>query len=167
MQKGGVEAVNTALPRVYFPRSVVAVSSEAESLKALETLDPAATGVVLGPAQQVQQDANAQAGVTAHTEGSYRVRYSAASPSLLKLAVSWYPGWHATLNGRELPVLRVDHALVGVVAPAGQGEVEFRFESQRFTTGLAISTVGAIGLIAVAVLTGRKPPRPASPADAG
>ncbi len=120
------------LPRAYFPKAVADVSSLAESRQALETLDPAAQSVVLLPHSPVRQDPAATASVVSYDEQSYRIRYHAASPSLLKLSVAWYPGWRATLNGGELPVVRVDHALMGAVVPAGDGEVEFRFHSNYF-----------------------------------
>jgi uncharacterized membrane protein YfhO len=112
----------------------------------LETLDPRAQSVVLLPHSAIRQDPAATASVVSYDEQSYRIRYHAASPSLLKLSVAWYPGWRATLNGGDLPVVRVDHALMGAVAPAGDGEVEFRFRSNYFAAGLAITLVAALGL---------------------
>ena len=135
----------TALPRAYFPRAVRDVLSEAESRAALESLDPSANSVVLTPHSEIRQDSAATATVTASEESRYRIHYHAASPSLLKLSVSWYPGWHAHAAGREMPVLRVDHALMGVVAPTGEGEVEFQFGSTYFGAGLALSMAGLLG----------------------
>jgi hypothetical protein len=136
----------SVLARAYFPKAVADVSSLAESRQALETLDPRAQSVVLLPHSPVRQDPAATASVVSYDEQSYRIRYHAASPSLLKLSVTWYPGWRATLNGGELPVVRVDHALMGVVVPAGDAEVEFRFHSNYFGAGLAITLMAAMGL---------------------
>ena len=102
--------------------------------------------MVLLPHSPVRQDPAATASVISYDEQSYRIRYHAASPSLLKLSVTWYPGWRATLGGGELPVVRVDHALMGAVVTAGDGEVEFRFHSNYFAAGLAITLVAALGL---------------------
>ena len=146
MTTGSPGSNPSVLPRAYFPKAVADVSRLAESRQALETLDPRAQSVVLLPHSPVRQDPAATASVVAYDEQSYRIRYHAASPSLLKLSVAWYPGWRATLNGGELPVVRVDHALMGVVVPAGDGEVEFRFHSNYFGAGLAITLVAALGL---------------------
>jgi hypothetical protein len=146
MTTGHLDPNPSVLPRAYFPKAVADVGSPAESRQALETLDPSAQSVVLLPHSPVRQDAAATASIASYDEQSYRVRYHAASPSLLKLSVAWYPGWRATLNGGELPVLRVDHALMGAVVPAGDGEVEFRFHSNYFGAGLAITLVAALGL---------------------
>jgi hypothetical protein len=143
---GGLDTNLAVLPRAYFPKAVADASSLAESRQALETLDPAARSVVLLPHSPIRQDPAATASVVFHDEQSYRIRYHAASPSLLKLSVDWYPGWRATLGGGELPVVRVDHALMGAVVPAGDREVEFRFHSNYFAPGLAITLVAALGL---------------------
>jgi hypothetical protein len=146
MTTGNLDSNPSVLPRAYFPKAVVDVSSLAESRQALEELDPAAQSVVLLPHSPIRQDAAATASVISYDEQSYRIRYHAASPSLLKLSVTWYPGWRATLGDGELPVVRVDHALMGAVVPAGDGKVEFRFHSNYFAAGLAITLVAALGL---------------------
>ncbi len=147
MTTGSLDPNPSVLPRAYFPKAVADVSSLAESRQALETLDPRAQSVVLLPHSPVRQDPAATASVISYDEQSYRIRYHAAWPSLLKLSVAWYPGWRATLNGGELPVVRVDHALMGAVVPAGDGEVEFRFHSNYFAAGLAITLIAALGLL--------------------
>jgi len=78
-----------------------------------EKLDPAAGSIVLGAHPAIEQDPRASVLVVASDEESYRLHYQAESPSLLKLSVAWYPGWEGVSSGGDLPVLRVDHALVG------------------------------------------------------
>jgi hypothetical protein len=146
LARGSVDANPSVLPRAYFPKSIADVSTAAESQQALEKLDPAAQSIVLLPHAPVQQDPAAEVSVVAHDEQGYLVRYRAATPSLLKLSVAWYPGWHAVAGGRELPILRVDHALMGVVVPTGSGEVDFHFRSDYFAAGVAVSLMAAIGL---------------------
>jgi hypothetical protein len=146
MTTGKLDPNPSVLPRAYFPKAVVDVGSSAESRRALETLDPGTGSVLLLPHSPVRQDPAATASVISYDEQSYRIRYRAASPSLLKLSAAWYPGWRATLGGGELPVIRVEHALMGVVVPAGDGEVEFRFHSNYFAAGLAITLAAALGL---------------------
>ena len=51
------------------------------------------------------------------------------TPGLLVLADLWDPGWQACLNGKPAPILRTNHALRGVVLPAGSSTVEFRYAS--------------------------------------
>jgi hypothetical protein len=144
---GDVEYNPGALPRAYFPRSVADIPGDRESRQALATLDPASQSIVLAPHAPIQQDPEATAFVNSSDEQGYRIHYEARSPSLLKLSVPWYPGWQATMGGRELPVLRVDHALLGVVVPEGENEVEFRFRSRWFLAGLAVTVLALIGIV--------------------
>jgi len=157
---GAVETNSAVLPRAYFPRSVIHLGNSTQTRQALASMDPAETSIVLATTP-ADQDRNAIAAVVAYDEQSYRIRYRAASPSLLKLSVSWFPGWRTTAGTHELPVLRVDHALMGVVV-SGEGEVEFRFHSNYFGLGMAISTLAAI-VLAVMAWRGR----PRTLADAG
>jgi uncharacterized membrane protein YfhO len=87
--------------------------------------------------------------VLSYGEQFYRVRYHAASPSLMVFSMAWYPGWHAVLNGKDSPLLRVDHALMGTVAPAGDGEIEIRFHSNYFAAAAAVSVLSALALAGV------------------
>ena len=44
----------------------------------------------------------------------------------LVVADCWAAGWKALYNKMELPVLRVNHALRGVILPAGKGTLVLR-----------------------------------------
>ncbi|HEV2448451.1 MAG TPA: hypothetical protein VGS58_21105, partial [Candidatus Sulfopaludibacter sp.] len=111
----------------YFPRMASDAASEQDSRKALETLGPDAGSVVLGPHAPYRQDLFATPFVASLDEQPCHIHYAASTPSLLRLSMSWFPGWRARVDSRELPVLRVDHAMMGVVAPAGEHDLKFRF----------------------------------------
>ncbi len=61
---------------------------------------------------------------------------------VVRLADAYDPGWRATCNGRPAQVLRVDHALRGVVAPPGHSVIEFRYQPRSFTYGLLLAGIG-------------------------
>jgi len=84
------------------------------------------------------------------SEISTRINLSAKmeTPGLVVLADLWDQGWHARLNGNEVPVLRVDHALRGVVVPAGNSTLEFFYRPQSFIRGLQLCGAAA-GIIAM------------------
>jgi hypothetical protein len=63
-----------------------------------------------------------------------------------------YPGWKAEVDGREVPVDRVDYLFRGVRVGAGAHTVEFRYEPLSWRIGWIVSLVALGGLIlAVAV----------------
>jgi hypothetical protein len=73
----------------------------------------------------------------------------ASSPGgLLVLTDEWYPGWTATVDGRRVPILRVDEALRGVAIGPGAHSVEFRYAPSWPLEGLALTvlTLAVIGL---------------------
>jgi hypothetical protein len=138
----GVEAVEDVLPRVTIPKSVVTVENEGQAGRALTSLDPREGAIVVGR-KIASQDAGGSAIATAHGEGWYRIRYKVGSETLLRVAETWYPGWEARAGGRELEVVPVDRALMGVVIPAGEGEIELRFRPRRFGFGAGVSILSA------------------------
>jgi hypothetical protein len=136
---GTIEANESVLPRAYFPRRVVAVTDERQSRNALFDLQPVEQSTARIPDFALQQDPAAEAYILRNDEQSYLIHYRSRRPSLMKLSVAWYPGWQASLDGKDLPVIRVDHALMGVVVPPGDGLVDFRFVSRYFPTGASIT----------------------------
>jgi hypothetical protein len=60
---------------------------------------------------------------------------------LLVLSEIHYPGWQATVDGQQVPILRADGILRAVVVPTGQHRVEMTFEPLSVRLGLAISAI--------------------------
>jgi uncharacterized membrane protein YfhO len=70
------------------------------------------------------------------------------TPGLVVLADLWDKGWQATLNGQRVPILRTNHAIRGVVVPAGAGMLEFRYAPASFAWGLWLAGLAAVALLA-------------------
>jgi hypothetical protein len=147
--RGALIQNTDALPRATTPRNVHFVAGKEAALAALATLDPATSAVVEAPARTlVGSDARIE--ILNYEDDRYRIRYSAAAESLLRIAVPFFPGWSATVDGQSTPVLAVDYALSGVVVPAGNHELEFRYRSRWFRCGAVLSAltiVLCLGLI--------------------
>jgi hypothetical protein len=80
------------------------------------------------------------------------------TPGLLVLADLWDPGWRAWLNGKPAPILRTNHALRGVVLPAGSSMIEFRYASATVACGYLLAAGALViltGWLAVAGWLGR------------
>jgi hypothetical protein len=141
-QRSVVAANPDVLPRAYFPKSLTPVASPAESRRRLSTLDPAQTALVPAKLAGLSQDPAAQAQILDYSGSRYRIHYRARSDSLLRVSVTWFPGWKARVDGRQLEVLPVDHALMGVVVPAGEKDLQLEYHSTYFALGAAISLIG-------------------------
>ena len=66
---------------------------------------------------------------------------------IVVLADLWDKGWQAQVDGQAMPILVVNHAIRGVVLPAGQHRVVFRYVPDSVRIGRMISgTAVAVGL---------------------
>jgi hypothetical protein len=92
------------------------------------------------------------------------VSVSMETPGLVVLADLWDKNWHAFLNGEPVPILRTNHAIRGVVVPAGSGTLVFRYEPASFTWGLRLAALAAgVLLIWLTVLLWKRPSSQSSP----
>lgn len=112
------------------------------------------TSVAFKPAEQayvkepldIPQDARGRARIVHETPTKVEIEADMQTPGLVVLADMWDAGWHATLDGAETPVIRVDLALRGVKTPAGRHRIVFTYEPASFTTGVRLACVGLVVL---------------------
>ncbi len=64
--------------------------------------------------------------------------------AFLFISDTYYPGWKAYINGRETPVMRVNHAFRGVAVEEGSHTVEFVFKPLTFKIGASVSIVSLL-----------------------
>ena len=78
--------------------------------------------------------------------GADRVMISAQSDrgGYLVLTDAWFPGWTASVDGRDTRVERADHAFRAVKLGPGRHDVEFRYAPTSVRLGLALSALAAI-----------------------
>ncbi len=73
-------------------------------------------------------------------------------PGVLVLADSFYPGWHAKVDGKDAEILRANLYFRGVVLNTpGTHEVEFVYKPASFTNGIYISLLSLVLFILLAV----------------
>jgi hypothetical protein len=79
--------------------------------------------------------------------GSWTV--DADRPSVFVVSYAWAEGWHATVDGKRVPVARTNALVLGVPVPAGTHEVRLEFTPPGWSTGRNLSI---LGIVAVAAL---------------
>jgi len=139
----------SALPLAYFARSVTAVADDPSAVEQLPELDPARETLVLGAAPEVEPDPAATVTVQDRRSDSLTLRYQSASPQVLRVAIPYFPGWHAAVNSAELPIVRVDRAFIGVAIPPGQGEIRLWYSPRFFWWGAAASSLALLANLTV------------------
>jgi hypothetical protein len=85
---------------------------------------------------------------------------SDSKPTYLVVSESWYPDWHASIDGKNASLLRADHALLGVVLPPGAREVRLWFGSASYRRGRMVTVLALLltaGLVASPVVRARRP----------
>lgn len=162
------------LPRAFAARSVVVAAERDERLALLGAPDFAPrTAVLEAPPEDPVLARLVARGTAPHGEVrlvSYEplrieLETSFAEDGFVVVADTWAPGWVAGVDGEEREVVRVDHALRGVVVRAGERSVELRYEPFEVRLGLALAALAAV-LLALAAFAGRRGSSPtASPAD--
>jgi hypothetical protein len=63
-------------------------------------------------------------------------------PALLTVADSYYPGWHAYVDGRETKIYPANINQRAIILPAGEHRVTFRYLSTYFYLGLILAGLG-------------------------
>ena len=99
---------------------------------------------------------------------SILVDLKVSSPKFLILTDTWYPAWHAKVDGVDTPILRAYAAFRAVELPAGAKQVVFKFESSRFAAGFAVTwatVVYLLGIIGFSIYLERRPGGAERPTD--
>ena len=76
--------------------------------------------------------------------GDIQVTSEASRPGLVVVSELHHPGWRAAVDGQPAPVLRIDHAVMGVRVPAGRHEVTLHFEPRSLALGAGVSSLALL-----------------------
>jgi hypothetical protein len=74
------------------------------------------------------------------------VESRSTAPGLLVLAEPWYPGWEASVDGRDAPCVPVNAWMRAVPVPPGRHRVTLRFRSRLLGWGTALSLAALLTL---------------------
>jgi hypothetical protein len=137
-----------ALDRLFVPERVETVTDPATRLKKLASpqFNPREAAYVESSVD-LPNRCQGQASLTAETPTRITVSTRMETPGLVVLADLWDKGWNAYLEGKPVPILPTNHALRGVVVPAGTHALEFRYEPASFAWGLRLFAGAAACLL--------------------
>jgi uncharacterized membrane protein YfhO len=109
-------------------------------------------------AVNVAPDAQGEVQVTSAQPQRVELLAQMNTSGLVVLTDRWSPGWTATLDRNPAPILRVDHALKGVVAPTGTHRIVFAYELPGLKLGISLTGTALAALVAWIWLSGRNRP---------
>ena len=144
-----------AMPRAWLATEVASVTPD-QALNAIKTgklpggrgFDPSRTALVEAPIalNSPNSDAKASAIVAAISDTHLEVQTSSSNATFLITSDAYYPGWRASIDGREAPLYRADYAIRGVMLPPGPHTVSFDYRPRSFYAGATISALTLIAL---------------------
>lgn len=65
-------------------------------------------------------------------------------PKILFISDAYYPGWRASVNGTEEPIIRANYAFRAVALKAGNNDVRFYYDPLSMKIGIALTIIGLI-----------------------
>ena len=89
---------------------------------------------------------------------TWQIRTTATTPQALRLRLSNVPGWHATIDGRPLPLIPFAGAMLQARIPAGTHMIEVSYWPSTLTAGFVLAGLSACRLDRRAC-RGEKPPQ--------
>lgn len=153
-----------AMPRAFFAKRAIQVSSPAESLSRMRdpSFDPGTQTVIeveQSPSpivvESIAPDATAPepAGIIADRRNSVLIQTNNLRDGLLVLSDNYYPGWSAVVDGAPAPILRANHTMRAVRVPAGSHLVSFVFMPAAFFVSMYASLAAAAATVAALILS--------------
>jgi len=152
-QRVAVYANDAALPGAAV---VPEVQVEPDSIRRIASLwsptfDPAKTAIVEQPVLSLGQGGGSgSAVIEGYGDDTLAVRVSTSGPSLLHISRSYHPSWKAEVDGVPTPVVRANHALMGVpLNRGGEHRVILRYRPAIVSLAARVSllTWGAVVLL--------------------
>ncbi len=79
----------------------------------------------------------------------HRIQMRATAPRdcWLFLSDTWYPGWRATVDGRETHIHRANIAGRAIRMPQGSHRIEFEYAPASFRNGVYLALFGLLLLV--------------------
>jgi hypothetical protein len=92
-------------------------------------------GMLSGPLAEPPPGATETVRIVDDRPERVEIEANAAAPALVVLTDTWYPGWHATVDGTPATIVRADHAFRGVRVEAGTHRVVLRYAPRSVAIG--------------------------------
>jgi hypothetical protein len=149
-----------ALPRAFVVGRVEVEPDPERVLERMRSVDLSQVAVVEEPLPESSTFGDGRATIVRYEPNRVVVRTTSDARGLLVLTDRWFPGWHATVDGRPAAILRTDFLYRGVVVPAGEHMVEFAYRPRAVLLGALGSALGLLGVLLLAARPGSGARRP-------
>jgi hypothetical protein len=97
--------------------------------------------------------------VTQPDPTTWKMAIMATSPQILRLRLTDLPGWHASIDGHPVPLVRFAGVMLQLKVPPGRHTVELSYWPKTFTVGIVLAVCALIGLLVALVIERSRRPR--------
>lgn len=150
---------NKSLPRAFFVNKVQYLSDDSTLKTLSNTLFDPASEVLLPLLQDKNIILNSMITgsnsvmVTKYLAENVQISTNNSDNGLLVLSDSYYPGWHAFLDGKDVPIFRANYVMRAIYLPKGKHKIEFKYEPISVYIGIAISITTLLIMLILSMLS--------------
>ncbi|HRI79278.1 MAG TPA: YfhO family protein, partial [Cyclobacteriaceae bacterium] len=133
-------------------QSVNSANEELSKLQSINTLETAVVDVTKFKVAATAYEKDSLAYIQQLELKPPYIKYESQSAydGLAVFSEIYYPkGWHAKIDGKEVPILRADYVLRALEVPAGKHSIEFSFEPKPYMIGNKITMASSWLLVII------------------
>jgi hypothetical protein len=91
--------------------------------------------------------------ITSYEPNRISAQVHTSASGLVVMSEMFYPGWRATVNGKESRIYKVDYLLRGIVVPAGESKVGLFFSPLILWAGFSITVLTFVATVLTVFLS--------------
>jgi uncharacterized membrane protein YfhO len=149
-QQGQAQQNPMAAGNAWFVKSVQFENDSKAVMKALDNFNPVETAIAEKTVNNILKnpgsfDSTATIQLISNHNDTVTYKTKSASEQLAVFSEVYYgEGWNAYIDGKKSPYAKVNYVLRGMMVPAGEHTIEYRFEPESHITGWKITSASAI-----------------------
>ena len=138
--------VTSGMTKAPQDQAMAAVLNPRFDQRTVAIVDTSAKDVQAPPIQTLPAPATTGARVTNYAPGAIDITLDAPSVAGQALIVSenYFPGWHASADGKPATVALMDYNLIGVPLPPGAHNISLRFTDAAYEKGKVVTWVALL-----------------------
>lgn len=144
---------DSSLPKVYFVDNIDVISSKEQILERLfsSSFNPSTAAIVEEKihATEFPKNGEKQAVIERYEENNIQIKTRLTNNSFLVVSDNYYPGWKATIDGKETRILRTNYSFRGIIVPAGIHRIDLFYQPNSFFIGVVISFLSLLVYLGV------------------
>lgn len=159
-QQGQAQQNPMAAGNAWFVKAVQFEPDSKAVMKALDNFNPLETALAEDTEKGILKnpgsfDSTASIQMTSNHNDTVTYKTKSSSEQLAVFSEVYYDkGWNAYIDGKKSPYAKVNYVLRGMMVPAGEHTIEYRFEPESHALGWTITNVTSfimLGMLLVAI----------------